>query len=359
MQNKYAGYVGKMRGRVPYVFGVVDENGTVLACSLTTETGTHREITPKGSRFEQDGRVYQAFQESPDVRRFVFVDSAGKDAPVYASILAGALEAMMQTQEPETDRGSFIRRAALGQMERSDIYEEAGKLQISRTKPRCAMVVHGAGIPAGRLYDIVELLMVDRTCDFIFMTERGDAAVVREIPENTGLDGMVNFADAAIKTAARRYRAELQAGIGPVFTDIGEIQGAFSQAGTALRACFAYDPVKSLVRSDQMGIAGMPAHMCRQDLESCLSEMTAGRQLCLKDPEMLQTIRCFLANDLSVAKTSRRLFINRSTLVYRLERFEKKSGYDLRKLGDAMTVKMILMVKNCLNFIDSADKRKG
>ena len=49
------------------------------------------------------------------------------------------------------------------------------------------------------------------------------------------------------------------------------------------------------------------------------------------DQETLFTINKFFENNLNVSETSRKLFVHRNTLVYRLEKIKKLTGLDLRE----------------------------
>ncbi len=64
------------------------------------------------------------------------------------------------------------------------------------------------------------------------------------------------------------------------------------------------------------------------------------------DEETLNLLEAFFDNDLSLAETSRKMFIHRNTLIYRLDKFSDLTGYDVRKFSDAITVKISLMLYN-------------
>lgn len=49
-----------------------------------------------------------------------------------------------------------------------------------------------------------------------------------------------------------------------------------------------------------------------------------------------------------MSETSRKLFVHRNTLVYRLEKIKKITGLDLREFEDAIVFKIALMVKKYL-----------
>jgi len=67
------------------------------------------------------------------------------------------------------------------------------------------------------------------------------------------------------------------------------------------------------------------------------------------DHETLFTIQRFFENNLNVSETSRKLFVHRNTLVYRLEKIKKITGLDLRQFEDAIVFKVALMVKKYLD----------
>ena len=66
------------------------------------------------------------------------------------------------------------------------------------------------------------------------------------------------------------------------------------------------------------------------------------------DRDTLNTIQVFFENNLNVSETSRKLFVHRNTLVYRLEKIRKITGLDLREFDHAITFKVAMMVKKYL-----------
>jgi carbohydrate diacid regulator len=56
----------------------------------------------------------------------------------------------------------------------------------------------------------------------------------------------------------------------------------------------------------------------------------------------------FFENNLNVSETSRKLFVHRNTLVYRLDKIKKLTGLDLRQFDHAITFKVALMVRRYL-----------
>ena len=65
--------------------------------------------------------------------------------------------------------------------------------------------------------------------------------------------------------------------------------------------------------------------------------------------DTLETINKFFENNLNVSETSRKLYVHRNTLVYRLEKIKKITGLDLREFDHAIVFKVAMMVKKYLD----------
>ena len=67
-----------------------------------------------------------------------------------------------------------------------------------------------------------------------------------------------------------------------------------------------------------------------------------------EDNEMIETAEEFLDNNLNVSETSRKLYLHRNTLTYRLDKIAGETGLDVRKFSDAVTFRLITMIKKLL-----------
>ena len=64
----------------------------------------------------------------------------------------------------------------------------------------------------------------------------------------------------------------------------------------------------------------------------------------MKDADLIQSIDVFFANNLNVAETSKKTFLHRNTLLYRLDKVQKSTGFNLRNFSDALTFKALMMI---------------
>jgi carbohydrate diacid regulator len=92
----------------------------------------------------------------------------------------------------------------------------------------------------------------------------------------------------------------------------------------------------------------LPMSLCRMFIK----EIFDGKSPDDLDEETLTTIDKFFENNLNVSETSRKLFVHRNTLVYRLEKIKKLTGLDLRQFDHAIVFKVALMVRKYLSSRD-------
>ena len=85
----------------------------------------------------------------------------------------------------------------------------------------------------------------------------------------------------------------------------------------------------------------LPKHKLVEYLE-LLSEENAKE--IFEDPEMVETAEEFLNNSLNTSETSRKLFLHRNTLTYRLDKIERATGLNIRKFSDAITFRLITLL---------------
>lgn len=62
------------------------------------------------------------------------------------------------------------------------------------------------------------------------------------------------------------------------------------------------------------------------------------------DEDMIKTIEVFFKLDLNLSEASKELYVHRNTLIYRLDKIQKYTGYDIRKFNDAALVKIAFFI---------------
>ena len=164
----------------------------------------------------------------------------------------------------------------------------------------------------------------------------------------TGIDSkdLEKLAGSIVDTLSSEFYTHCVVGIGTTVTGIKDLARSFKEAQVALEVGKVFDTERSIVSYDNLGIARLIYQLPTTLCEMFLKEVFKRGSIESLDAETLFTIQRFFENNLNVSETSRKLFVHRNTLVYRLEKIKKLTGLDLREFEDAIVFKVALMVKS-------------
>ena len=137
-------------------------------------------------------------------------------------------------------------------------------------------------------------------------------------------------------------------GIGTTVDNLKDLARSFKEAQTAMEVGKVFDTEKTIVSYEALGIARLIYQLPTTLCETYLKEVFKLGSIESLDQETLFTIQRFFENNLNVSETSRKLFVHRNTLVYRLEKIKKFTGLDLREFDHAIIFKIALMVNKYL-----------
>ena len=116
-------------------------------------------------------------------------------------------------------------------------------------------------------------------------------------------------------------------GIGTRVTGIKDLAHSFKEAQVALEVGKVFDTEKSIISYENLGIARLIYQLPTTLCDMFLKEVFKRGSIDSLDQETLFTIQKFFENNLNVSETSRKLFVHRNTLVYRLEKIKKLTGW--------------------------------
>ena len=188
----------------------------------------------------------------------------------------------------------------------------------------------------------------DRQQDFVLSVNESDIAVVKQITPATERDELIRIARQIEDTLKTELFIKTVIGIGTVAGHLRELADAYKEAQVAIEVGKVFDTEKTIITYENLGIGRLIYQLPTTLCEIFLSEVFKKNSIDTLDQETLFTINKFFENNLNVSETSRKLFVHRNTLVYRLEKIKKLTGLDLREFDDAIIFKVALMVKKYL-----------
>lgn len=355
MSNRlFQSIIHQMRDAIDRTIGVVDETCTVVACSELSSIGEQIVADPQEvfATFGQkiiSGKTFLTFGNNLQSDCAVFVDGDDEEAGRYANIIAISLSNIKQYHDEKYDRGNFIKNVILDNILQGDIYLKSRELSFNNDARRCVLLIRVPEKNDTSIFDTITGLFPDRSKDFVINISKTDIVLVKELRQQTDIKDLEKLARSIADTLTKELYISSLIGIGSIVTGIRELARSFKEAQISLEVGKVFDTEKTIMKYENLGIARLIYQLPTTLCEMFLQEIFKRGSIDSLDHETLFTIQKFFENNLNVSETSRKLFVHRNTLVYRLEKIKKLTGLDLREFDDAIVFKVALMVKKYLD----------
>ena len=353
MSNRlFQNVIHQMKDVMGRSIGVIDENGIVIASSELGKIGESKqrvkqELSYSAEFIVYDGYTYRFITSSAKSDYIVFVEGDDANAEKMSEILAISLGNIKNLYDEKYDRVSFVKNIILDNILPSDIYIKSNELHFSE-EPRAVFVLKFQGTCSVSPYEIVQGLVPDKTKDYVIGISEQDIVIVKEVTAGTAAEDLQSYAKNMINTVAKEYSSKLLVGISSVVDSLKDLARAYKEARISLEVGKVFDKEKPIMCYEDLGIGRLIYQLPTTLCEIFLGEVFKKGSLESLDHETLMTVQSFFENNLNVSETSRKLFVHRNTLVYRLEKIRKLTGLDLREFDHAVTFKVALMVKKYL-----------
>ena len=355
MSNRlFQGVIYQMKDAFDRVIGVIDENGVVISCSDLGKMGdirqgVHEELPFSAEVVALGGYTYRYMGTGPKAEYVVFVEGEDKMAEKMSKLLAVSLGNIKSLYDEKYDKGSFIKNIILDNILPSDIYIKSKELHFNIEEPRTVFLIKFFGKTDMMPFEMLQNMFPDKSRDYVISVGEHDIVLVKELKagvETKEIEKMaVNIAD----TLSTEFYTKVSIGISTVVDNIKDLAKAYQEAQVALEVGKVFETEKNIISYENLGIGRLIYQLPTTLCEMFLQEVFKKGSLEALDRETLMTIQCFFENNLNVSETSRKLFVHRNTLVYRLEKIRKLTGLDLREFEHAITFKVALMVRKYLD----------
>ena len=355
MSNRlFQGIIHQMHDSIGRTVGIVDDTSTVVACSDLARVGERNDFLVSdfagdGECKICDGFTYKVFGVDDRPEFAVFVAGTDGLAAQFCSLMAVSLAGIKQYYDEKYDRANFIKNVILDNILPGDIYIKARELRFPTDVSRVVLFIRVLTVNDISVFDVVQNLFPDKNKDFVFSVSESDVVLVKEIKPGIESSDIEKLASSIIETLSGEFFTRVNVGIGTTATGIKDLTKSFKEAQVALEVGKVFDTDKAIVNYDNLGIARLIYQLPTTLCEMFLREVFKRGSIESLDQETLFTIQKFFENNLNVSETSRKLFVHRNTLVYRLEKIKKLTGLDLREFDHAIVFKVALMVKKYLS----------
>lgn len=354
MSNRlFQGIIHQMKDAVDRVIGVLDENSIIISCSDLakiggTRQGVRDELSYTSETVMSGGYTYKPIGSGAKTEYIVFVEGEDKQAERLAAILSISLGSIKGLYDDKYDKASFIKNVILDNILPSDIYLKSKELHFSNDVMRIVMLIKFIGKNEIIPYQMVQNMFPDKNKDYVISVGESDIVLVKEVKPNYDTRAIEKIAQSISDTFGTEFYTKVSIGIGTAVESIKDLARSYKEAQVAIEVGKVFDTEKNIVSYENLGIGRLIYQLPTTLCEMFLSEVFKKGSIETLDRETLLTIQCFFENNLNVSETSRKLFVHRNTLVYRLEKVRKLTGLDLREFDHAITFKVAMMVKKYL-----------
>ena len=337
-------------------FGVIDTEGCVVSCTDMTLLGERWPDAALKVGNAAEGVVtfsqkcFKAIVGNSNYFEYaVFCSGDDEVSKGFCQMAYIALNDAKNFYEEKHDRGTFVKNIIMDNILPGDIYIRAKELHFATDAPRAVFLIRQVGHSDVATVDVLSGMINDKMQDFVLSINETDIAVVNQISGSTTGEDLEKMAAAMEETLKNELRIKTVIGIGTIADHLRELADAYKEAQTAIDVGKVFDTEKSIINYENLGIGRLIYQLPTTLCEIFLSEVFKKNSIDSLDQETLFTINKFFENNLNVSETSRKLFVHRNTLVYRLEKIKKLTGLDLRQFDHAIVFKVALMVRKYLS----------
>ncbi len=293
---------------------------------------------------------------------FLVVDG---DVPMYALYLQGdnpdillvgrlgvsQLTNLEFASRERLDKNRFMYNIVLGNILPSDIYGQAERLRIPAVQRRVVFLVESKNNGDNLIAETLKVLFASGMKDFVITVDERLVILIKALEKMEDYAEVNHKAEIIIDTLNAEAMASVRVSYGTIVGELKEIPRSFKEAELALEIGRAFYSEKELLAYNKLGIGRLihqlPGPLC----EMFLKEVFGGHVIESFDEEELTTVYTFFDHNLNISETARALFIHRNTLIYRLEKIQKKTGLDMRVFDDALMFKIAAMVERHINYM--------
>ncbi|MBC7766239.1 MAG: helix-turn-helix domain-containing protein, partial [Hyphomonadaceae bacterium] len=334
--------------------GVADDTGLIIAAQNENLCGENFEGLPEYvadhvEMFKLDKYTVKVIRDKNRLEYFVFIAGDDADAEKSLKMFAICIQNLKLYYDDKYDKGYFIKNVLLDNVLPGDIVIKARELHIQLDAHRVLFLIRTYEKSGIYVPEMIENLFPTKNKDFIFALDEYNSVLVKEVKDNCEPKDLEKLAKIIINTLNSEAMVKAFVGVGTVARHVKDLARSYKEAQVALEVGKVFESQNYIMMYNTLGIGRLVYQLPTTLCELFLEEVFEDASLDSLDSETLLTINKFFECNLNVSETSRKLFVHRNTLVYRLDKIQKITNLDLRIFEHAIIFKVAMMVKKYLD----------
>lgn len=349
----------QMRDALDRPVGVIDDQGFVVASSELAIIGSRLddfhlyEVENGAQPYATANRTYLPLASASGRVEFVtFAEGADQTAKMICTMASVAFNEAKNNYEEKHNKAAFVKNIISDNILPGDVYVRAKELHFVTDEVRSVILVRQNESSDGAAVEVIQRLFPDKQNDFVININESDIAVIKAVPQAEDNGEAQKAAHLIEKALREELGISCVIGISTNAHHLRELADRYKEAQVAIDVGKVFEEGKTVICYESLGLGRiiyqLPTTLC----EMFLNEVFKKNPIETLDEDTLETINKFFENNLNVSETSRKLYVHRNTLVYRLEKIKKLTGLDLREFDHAIVFKVAMMVKKYLDSLN-------
>jgi len=330
---------------------VTDLDAKIIASTSKLQFGRSDANIPKpggGSYpniFIKEGRTYSPIHIENKVKYYISLVGSGKSTKDFATLIAKLIEANLTLINRKLSREECLRKILSGDISGFDIEEAIADHKIDADLPRSVIVIRTPKLKIDKVYEILSEAFSKNRMDILVHMDERTIALVKTLTDETENGDFEQLAAAIFETVFSETSIKVIVGVGSCKSALTWLRDSYIDAQKAIEVGLIYNPSDNIYINEDLLLERFVNQIPDNIAESFVKHIFTVEFDKMFNAEMMATVKNLFDNSLNLSEAARRLYIHRNTLVYRIDKIENAIGLDLRNFHDAVTFRIMMMLK--------------
>ena len=334
---------------------LLDEMGDVLVSRNEDDIGSvdnwleQAQFEEGKAEVKEAERCYFQLQSENYKPLYLVVPGFMKDVESYGYLLSTLFSEILKTSIRKPGREEIFKALLLDKADPLEVQEAIRDFKLDPNAKRCVILVQTFEGDASLLYDTLMKVFTRSKGDVVVALNRYVVALVRQMEDDDDMEDVTQLVHALDDTLSNEVNNRACLGVGGIKRGLIGIRDSFTEAQEAINLGLMQQNSGRVFMFHQLMLERflqeVPRDIRRRFYELAYTESIKK----VMTDEIIETIGKFFENNLNLSEASRKLYIHRNTLIYRLDKIQKATGFDLRTFDDAVLLKIILMLSKSLS----------
>lgn len=274
--------------------------------------------------------------------------ASSSETNLSESVAEKRLSELIDLCKNADERNSFYTNFLSGSLTDEEIELGCAKYHISMNSSNWSVYAIGFKNPYSDIVTEILTGLFPVSKNIIVRINRTFIAIIRFDAPEIDEDSERTTAMMIVDTLRSEAMTDAKVGFDRPAKEFNKLSSAFQNAVSAIKISTLFSLEDNAISYRNLGLNKLLAKIPESAIEEYMEDEFHGFSFSDLSTESTNTIKTLFDNGLNIAETARALYLHRNTLVYRLEKFHKESGMDLRLFDDAVKCKTGMMLNELL-----------